>query len=117
MNEYRCLKKEVWFRSHMFKQGDIYTGEPPVCGKGTDLTKGDNPCFELIGESKGKPSIPERKDTDERTDAEIRDDIWAKYGEKVHPNMKRENLLAKEKMLMYHKGKDAQMAETDYEVV
>lgn len=114
MPEYRCLKKELFFKNHMFKYGDVYEGEPPKCGKGTDLTTGDKPAFRLIPGTEPEPEKDEKpQDDDPRSDAQIREDIWTIYGDKVHPNMKRSNLLAKEKLLKNLKGKDAMMAETE----
>lgn len=43
---YRCIKHDLYFMHRTWKEGEIYADpEPPKCGKGKDLTQGDNPAF------------------------------------------------------------------------
>ena len=99
----------------MFKLNDEIDGELPKCGKGTDLTKGENPCWKRVS-NKAEPEPVEPADKDPRSDSEIRDDIFTKYGDKIHPNMRRDNLLAKEKDLKRSKDMDAADTTIDYKV-
>lgn len=116
---YRCLRNNLWFRGMMLNLNDEITGEHPFCGKGRDLTEGDNPVFEVVN-GPAKPIEKEPDDNDPRSDAEIRSDLWEIYGCKVHPNMKRSNLLSREleqKMLHAKDEGLTQTAEKDYKVV
>lgn len=114
---FRCLRKSMWFRGMTIKENDEVTIEDiPRCGKGSDLTKGENPCFELV-KGPAKPEVVEPADNDPRSDQEIRDDIFTRFEFKASPRWKRATILAKEKELEMLQGKDAVLAETEYEAL
>lgn len=117
MKTYLCLKKGLWWAGRMWNKGDQYTGGPPECGKGTDLTKGKNPCFKVIEGSVSIEDEDEEVDDDPRTRAAIINDLWVKYEDRCNPRLKRADLLAREKELQHLKSKDHLTADTEYKVM
>lgn len=117
MPVYVCIRENHWGPTpeeyRLWKAGQEYVGTNPpgTYAMNRDGTRGEfipNRHFmaredvaRLSAESLGiSAAVDNRMTGDPRSDDQIRADIFEKYRVKVHPNAKRETLLAKELSLM-----------------